>query len=136
MPQYWLKFLGGAPKVKRYVTWTPLYDGTNVVGLSAVRDAGEALGPSQPVLDLVASLFGSCPQLLAGSPMHQRLTDGDAAVPGIEYTTLMTKYDELVVPYTSGRLAGADNYVLQDVCPNDLAEDAADRLRPHPGVTR
>ena len=32
MPQYYLKFLGGAAKVKRYVAWTPLYDGTKLLG--------------------------------------------------------------------------------------------------------
>ena len=28
MPQYWLKFLGGAGKVNRYVAMTPPYQGT------------------------------------------------------------------------------------------------------------
>ena len=36
MPQYWLKFLGGAPEVNRYVAMTPLYAGTGV--LPAVFD--------------------------------------------------------------------------------------------------
>src|ERR1700716_2430611 len=29
MPQYWLKFLGGASKVNRYVAMTPLYNGSD-----------------------------------------------------------------------------------------------------------
>ncbi len=35
MPQYYLKFLGGAAVVKRYVAWTPLYDGTRLLRLDS-----------------------------------------------------------------------------------------------------
>ena len=41
------------------------------------------------------------------------------------YTSIVTKNDELVVPYTSGLLAPAKNVtnvVLQDHCPADQAE--------------
>ena len=36
----------------------------------------------------------------------------------------MTRYDELVIPYTSGQLIApkATNIVLQDVCPLDVDE--------------
>ncbi len=125
MPQYYLKFLGGAAEVKRYVAWTPLYDGTRVAMIDLIRDYGELLGLSDPVIDLVSNLCGSCPQFIAGSRMQQRLAAGGAAVPGVDYTTVMTKYDELVVPWQSGRLEGAHNYVLQNLCPGNLSEHAA-----------
>jgi len=130
MPQYYLKFLGGAAKVKRYVAWTPLYDGTELLGIPAIRDAGAQLGLSEAVIALFGTLCGSCPQFLAGSPMQRRLAEGGAAVPGVEYTTVMTKYDELVVPWSSGYLEGAHNYVLQDVCPNDISEHGAVAVDP------
>jgi triacylglycerol lipase len=130
MPQYYLKFLGGAPKVKRYVAWTPLYDGTKVLGLDQIRDYGDKLGLAGPLIDLVSAFCASCPQFLRGSAMQKQLSAGDAAAPGVEYTTVMTKYDELVVPYTSGRLEGAHNFVLQDVCPNDLSEHLAVAFDP------
>ena len=46
------------------------------------------------------------------------------AAPGVGYTTIMTRFDELVIPYSSGYLVGPDveNIVLQDVCPLDLSE--------------
>jgi len=125
MPQYYLKFLGGAAKVKRYVAWTPLYDGTKLLGLDQIRDAGEMAGLAQPLINLVTALCGSCPQFLHGSPMQKKLAEGGAAVPGVEYTTVMSKYDELVVPYTSGYLEGADNFVLQDLCPLNWSEHGA-----------
>ena len=44
----------------------------------------------------------------------------------------MTKYDELVTPYTSGRLdaPNATNYVLQDGCALDAAEHLAVAFDP------
>jgi triacylglycerol esterase/lipase EstA (alpha/beta hydrolase family) len=131
MPQYWLKFLGGASKVNRYVAMTPLYAGTNVAGAAVLRDAGAAFGVSQIILNLVGSFCGSCSEFLAGSPMVQKLSQGGAAAPGVTYTTLMTRYDELVVPYTSGTLPPpATNIVLQNVCPNDIDEHAAEAFDP------
>jgi hypothetical protein len=125
MPQYWLKFLGGAPKVDRYVAWTPLYDGTKFLGIDTVRDLGAQFGLSQPMVDLVASMCGSCPQFVAGSRMQKKLVEGGAAAPGVKYTTVMSAYDELVVPYTSGVLdPPATNHVLQEICPADVSEHA------------
>lgn len=131
MPQYWLKFLGGASKVNRYVAMTPLYAGSNVAQAATLRDLAGPLGLSQPILDLAGSVCGSCSEFLAGSPMVQKLSQGGAAVPGIAYTTIMTRYDELVVPYTSGILPPpATNIVLQDVCPNDLDDHLAEAVDP------
>ena len=38
------------------------------------------------------------------------------------YTMVMTRNDELVVPYTSGYLDGATNIVIQDQCAVDPSE--------------
>jgi pimeloyl-ACP methyl ester carboxylesterase len=44
MPQYYLKFLGGAAKVNRYVALAPLYQGTTLYGLAAgIKRPGEGL---------------------------------------------------------------------------------------------
>lgn len=124
MPQYWLKFLGGAAKTNRYVAMTPLYGGTTVYGIDKVRDLASYFGLAQPGIDLVASFCGSCPEFLAGSPMQRKLIEGGAAAPGVEYTTIMTSLDELVVPWSSGYMAAprAHNYVLQEICPHDYSE--------------
>lgn len=127
MPQYWLKFLGGAAKTRRYVAMTPLYDGTTVYGIDQVRDAGAPFGLSEPLVQAVAAFCGSCPEFVRGSPMQQKLAEGGKAAPGVIYTTSITKYDELVVPYTSGLLdsPNATNFILQDICPGDVSEHAA-----------
>lgn len=126
MPQLWLRELGGAREVARYVALTPLYDGTTLYATSTVRDLGAQLGLDQPIIDLVAAFCGSCPQFLAGSPMQRRLSEGGAAAKGVRYTTIMTRLDELVTPWSSGVMEarGAVNHVLQEVCPGNLAEHA------------
>jgi triacylglycerol esterase/lipase EstA (alpha/beta hydrolase family) len=134
MPEYWLKFLGGAAKVSRYVAMTPLYQGTNVAAAATFRDLGAPYGFSQLVIGLESQLCGSCAEFLAGSDMVKMINSGPggAAVPGVTYTTIPTRYDELVVPYTSGILnaPNATNHVVQDVCPNDIDEHAAEAFDP------
>lgn len=43
-------------------------------------------------------------------------------VPGITYTNIVTKYDQLVVPYTSGIEPGMTNIIVQDQCPLDFSD--------------
>jgi triacylglycerol esterase/lipase EstA (alpha/beta hydrolase family) len=132
MPEYWLKFLGGAAKVDKYVALTPLYAGTNVLGAATLCDLGGSY--CSGFESLFSNLCGSCSEFLAGSDMVKLLNSGTggAAVPGVTYTTIPTKHDELVVPYTSGVLNAPNvtNEVLQDVCPNDLSEHAAEAFDP------
>ncbi|MGI8920365.1 MAG: lipase family alpha/beta hydrolase [Solirubrobacteraceae bacterium] len=132
MPEYWLKYLGGASKVNRYIAMTPLYQGTNLLGLAMLRDFGQSLGVSPLLLNLVGGFCGSCSQFLAGSEMVKALNQGGPAVAGVQYTTIPTRYDELVVPYTSGILnaPNATNHILQDVCPNDFSEHVAEAFDP------
>jgi triacylglycerol lipase len=135
MPQYYLKFLGGAAKVNRYVAITPLYQGTNLDGVGALLAGLEAFSPSgaAPFESAVAGLCGSCQEFLTGSPFLRHLyADGNYAVPGIQYTTIMTRYDELVSPYTSGELhaPNATNIVVQDQCALDFSEHATMAFDP------
>jgi triacylglycerol lipase len=123
MPRYYLERLGGAAEVRRFIALTPLWRGTEVGGTALLRDLGEPLGLSGPVIKLVASLCGSCPQFLRGSDYLNDLNADGEAIPGVEHTNIATRYDLLVVPYTSGIMRdGGTNIVLQDVCPANLSE--------------
>jgi pimeloyl-ACP methyl ester carboxylesterase len=127
MPQWWLKKLGGAALTHRYVAMTPLYDGTTVFIVDPVVDTLKALfaeGAGQATAGF-DGYCGSCQQLLNGSDFYDELyADGTVGAPGVLYTTIMSRYDELVVPYTSGHIVapGATNIVVQDVCPLNLDE--------------
>ena len=134
MPEYYLKYLGGARYVHRYVAMTPLYAGTDLGGLASFSAVAGHFGLAAPVTGLVAGFCASCPEFLAGSAMVRKLNAGAGgpAVPGIQYTTIPTRYDELVAPYTSGLLhaRNATNHVLQDVCPGDTSEHVAEAFDP------
>jgi triacylglycerol lipase len=126
MPNYWVKFMGGAKKVDRYVGLTPLWDGTEFYGVGTMREMGEESGMSATVAGLFAEICGSCPQFIRGSEFIEKMNEGGTpAVPGVTYTMIMTRYDLLVLPYTSGVLEGHTNIVVQDVCPEDFADHAA-----------
>ncbi len=129
MPQYYLKFLGGAAKVNRYVAIAPLYQGTTLHGISAGINALERYFPREgaPIESVVARACGSCQSFLQGSAFLEHLyANGVYAVPEVTYTTIMTRYDELVIPYTSGELnaPNATNIVVQNQCALDFSEHA------------
>lgn len=117
MPNYWLKFLGGAGKVGTYISLAPLWNGTSITGPPPQMAA--AFGGGTALFDLIGPSFG---QMATGSPFLTKMRAGGVAVPGVKYVNIMTKYDELVQPYTSGSAPGMKNIVIQDRCPQDYAE--------------
>ena len=124
MPDYYVKFLGGAAVVRHYVGITTLWHGTNVAGLATVDQIGRAFGLSDSLEQGVANFCASCPEFLAGSAFMNKLRAGGVAVPGVSYTSIVTRNDELVVPYTSGieTAPNMTNLVVQNQCPLDQAE--------------
>ena len=123
MPNWWVKYLGGRHKVDDYVGLTPLWDGTNLAGLANVDAIGQALGFSSVAYGVLEPFCASCRQFLASSRFMAKMNaQGGPRVRGVDYTMLMTANDELVSPYTSGFMDGADNVVVQDVCSLDQSE--------------
>jgi triacylglycerol esterase/lipase EstA (alpha/beta hydrolase family) len=126
MPRYYMEFLGGAAKVDKFVMLTPIWHGTNVLGLSTVESLGDQLNPTVAafVNSLIGSACGSCTEFLTGSPFLQNLDAHGMALADVTYTDIVTEYDELVVPYTSGILNAPNvtNFTFQDQCPTDFSE--------------
>ena len=125
MPNYDAKFLGGASKIDKYVSLSPLWHG------SAIGPSGTgAMSAAFPGADPLSLLGPAFEQMNTGSDFINQMRAGGVAVPGIAYTNIVTKYDELVRPYTSGIEEGMTNIVIQDLCPLDYTEHfemAADR---------
>ncbi|MFF1557720.1 esterase/lipase family protein [Streptomyces sp. NPDC058279] len=131
MPRQYLKFLGGAAKVGALVGLAPDNHGTTLSGLTQLL-------PYFPgAEDLISSTTPGLADQIAGSPFVTKLNAGGDTVPGVAYTVITTKYDEVVTPYTSGFLSGSNvrNVVLQDLCALDLSEHVAigltDRIAWH-----
>ncbi|AZQ33521.1 alpha/beta fold hydrolase [Streptomyces cyaneochromogenes] len=110
MPRYYVKFLGGATKVDDLVGIVPSNHGTtNPLALVAG-----------------ATVCPSCVDQTAGSDFLQKLNADPEAPVGPDYTAIATRYDEVVLPYTSSFLDGPASYVtnvlLQDRCPLNITE--------------
>jgi len=123
VPNYYAKFLGGGRFIHTYVSIAPLWKGTNAVGLDTLLTTSTAFGLNPVVLAVFEPFFASGPQLLASSDFWRKMRSGGGpAVPGVRYTNIVTEYDQLVTPYTSGIEKGMRNRVLQRVCPQDYSE--------------
>lgn len=108
MPRYYIKYLDGGPKVEDLVGLAPSNHGTTVAGKLS---GGE--------------YCKSCDQQRAGSRFLRRLNNPDETPGLVDYTQVVTRYDEVVVPYTSGFLTPgprSTNITLQDYCPANFAE--------------
>ncbi|MET8458035.1 MULTISPECIES: esterase/lipase family protein [Streptomyces] len=131
MPRYYLKFLGGAAEVNALVGIAPSNHGTTLAGLTNLL-------PYFPgVEDLLNEHTPALADQVVGSDVLTKLNAGGDTVPGVRYTVLATKYDEVVTPYRSQYLSGPGvrNVLLQDLCPLDLSEHLAiglfDRIAFH-----
>ncbi|MGR6321048.1 alpha/beta fold hydrolase [Micromonospora soli] len=104
--RWYVKFLGGADKVDRYLSLgTPQY-GTYVADLINFLGLGSCAG-------IVA-----CQQMTTGSSFLADLNGGDDTPGPVRWTTVRTWQDELVRPVDNASLAdGATNVLVQAWCP-------------------
>jgi triacylglycerol lipase len=107
--RYYVRFLGGASKVKDLVALAPPNYGTT----TPLVIPGAVLG------------CAACAQQAAGSNLLARLNAGDPAPGPVDYTNIETRYDAVVTPFQSAFLPGpasrVTNVVLQNSCPDDMS---------------
>ncbi|MDX6610566.1 MAG: hypothetical protein QOF85_2491 [Solirubrobacterales bacterium] len=117
MPRYYLKHLGGGSKVGALVGLSPSNHGTTENGLFT-------LASFFPQAESFFVLCPACAQQAAGSPFITELNSGVETQPGVDYTVIQSRYDEVVTPYTSAFLSGPNvtNILLQQQCPLDAGE--------------
>jgi triacylglycerol esterase/lipase EstA (alpha/beta hydrolase family) len=115
--RYYTNELGGAAVVDKWIgIASPTYGG-NAYGFSPVVQAIPG-GTTA-----VSSKFGpALVQLLQGSDFLNELNAHGDTVPGVDYTSIATRVDETIQPYTNAlfRDPNVKNIVVQDVCPVDL----------------
>lgn len=126
LPRYYLRFAGGADagdparnKIRQLIGIAPANHGSTVSGLATLAQRLRILAP--------AARFGG--QALAdqtiGSAVNTRLDAGGDTVPGVRYTTVVTRRDRIVTPYERQYLHPAlpadrvTNLTVQDICPQD-----------------
>ncbi|MEV0245781.1 alpha/beta fold hydrolase [Nocardia sp. NPDC050712] len=123
---HYLKFNGGAGKVAKLVTFGATHHGTSLLGIAtlgrAINNLGiNILGFAEPIAGL------SNIQQAVGSPFYAVLNaDGDT-VPGVDYTAVGSRWDEVTNPYDwtflrAGAGATVHNITLQEGCEQDLSD--------------
>ncbi len=130
MPRWYLKFLGGANKVRTLVGLAPSNHGTDLDGIASL--AAQFPGGSESTL----ASCPACSQQMAGSEFMQQLNAGGDTVRGPSYTVIATNHDEVVTPYQSAFLSGPNvtNITVQDHCALDYGDHLAiiyDRVALH-----
>lgn len=137
LPRYYLKFEGGANaedpaknKVNHLVGISPSNHGTTMLGLATIAKAMGLLAP-------VAKFGGqSLADQTIGSEVNRELDAGGDTMPGVTYTTLVTRRDEVVTPYDrqyihdSGPTNHVKNITLQDVCHLDHTDHIGSSYDP------
>ncbi|NKS20610.1 lipase [Prescottella equi] len=124
VPNYFVKYLGGAAKVDKYISLGPAWNGSALTG----PDGGAtllALGTDDA--RGVLPFCQACVQFLPASQFIAKLHEGGLYAPEVTYTNIMTRYDEGIWPYTSGYVEGpnATNIVVQDGCSQDYSDHIA-----------
>ncbi|WP_206795687.1 triacylglycerol lipase [Amycolatopsis sp. MtRt-6] len=117
--RYWIKYLGGAGKISRLVGLSPSNHGTDLFGLLSTLQRI----PGVPAA--LGTVCQACNEQAVGSAFLTDLNAGGETVPGIQYTVIQTRYDDVVTPYTSAFLApgpNVRNILLQNVCGLDFTD--------------
>ncbi|MFI9331511.1 esterase/lipase family protein [Kitasatospora sp. NPDC052868] len=126
LPNYYVKFLGGAAKVDKVIGLAPSNHGTTLSGIAN-------LAPYLPrVTELIYTACAACRDQVVDSAFNRRMATVADTVPGVSYTVISTVYDEVVTPYRTQFLSGPNvhNVVLQEHCPVSLAEHVAIAFSP------
>ncbi|MEV4055824.1 alpha/beta fold hydrolase [Amycolatopsis sp. NPDC049688] len=117
--RYWIKYLGGSDKISRVVGLSPSNHGTDLFGLLSTLE----MVPGVPAA--LGTVCQACNDQAVGSGFLADLNAGGETVPGIQYTVIQTRYDDVVTPYASAFLApgpNVRNILLQNVCGLDFTD--------------
>ncbi|MEU6775546.1 hypothetical protein [Streptomyces sp. NPDC046759] len=128
LPRWYLRFEGGTDpahpernKVHALIGLAPSNHGTTGSGIGTLTTM---LGLDRPASLVLGRAYQD---QLAGSEVNTSLDrDGDTR-PGVDYTVVATRYDEVVTPYehqflTAGPGATVRNITIQDLCGQDASE--------------
>ncbi|MCS4532332.1 triacylglycerol lipase [Corynebacterium sp. ES2730-CONJ] len=115
LARYWMHHLGGEHKTHHLISLSVPNQGTTPIAFLPAAARTETLERS---LDkIIASWFGPAGlELLSGSPLITALNAAGDTLPGVRYTSIVTRQDAIVTPLEAGYLKGpdAENICVQD----------------------
>ena len=123
LPRYYLKFIpGAAAKVHTLVGLSPTNHGTTLSTMAMLADVVPILGPG--IFWMIGAVAPGLTEQVVNSPVNVMLDAGGDTVPGVDYYTIVTRYDEVSTPYGNQFLVGprVKNQLLQENCTLDMNE--------------
>jgi hypothetical protein len=121
MPNYYIKFLGGASKVNLLIGLAPSNHGTTLSGLTSFVEKFPFA--SEIVTGLLEFLGApALPEQEQGSAFIKKLFgSGEPLSTAVRYVVIETTHDEVVTPYTNAFLSGSNvtNILVQGQCSTD-----------------
>jgi triacylglycerol lipase len=117
MPRDYINNLGGNATVNELVGLSPSNHGTK-----------------NPLAPFAVGCV-ACKQQVYNSPYIQSVNEPTETTYPVDYTVVQTRYDQVVVPYTSAFLAADDstqvtNVLLQTKCPRDVSDHVGTAYDP------
>ena len=119
MPNYYIKRLGGAAKVRTLVGISPSNHGTTLSGIVTLGADLNILGFANTIIWGIG--IPAAVQQEKGSSFQTSLFGDGDTVAGPRYVVLQTRYDRIVTPASQAFLSGPNvtNIWIQDQCPSD-----------------
>ncbi|WP_345498574.1 alpha/beta fold hydrolase [Nocardia callitridis] len=119
---YYLNVLGGFDKVDKMVGISPSNHGTTLNEIAYLRSFIPPVG--RWIYDRIGDIAPALIQQAIGEGIAEQVYGGGDTRPGVTYTTLVSKYDEVVTPFDQQYLSGPNvtNILLQDGCADDRSE--------------
>ncbi|MBF6330801.1 esterase/lipase family protein [Nocardia transvalensis] len=122
----YLKFEGGADKVDRFVSLGATHHGTSLLGIATLGRVITNLGID--MMGFYRPIIGPANiEQAVGSEFVTRLNANGDTVPGVSYTVVATRYDQVMNPLEwaflqAGPGATVENITLQDGCEQDMSD--------------
>lgn len=128
--RYYTNLLGGASKVDQVIALAPSNHPTTLSGITTLGKTLNLFGAAMNLLSAVkmpAAVQQADQSPNPQAPFYRNLNGNGETVPGVSYTVIADKNDEVVTPYTqsfitAGEGATVDNITISDVCSNDQSE--------------
>jgi pimeloyl-ACP methyl ester carboxylesterase len=120
MPNYYIKFLGGAGKVHTLIALAPSNHGTTLDGITTlIENFPFATIAVNGFLGVIGA--PALAQQESSSAFEKKLFESGDTVSGPRYVVIETTHDEVVTPYTNAFLSGSTvtNITVQSQCPSD-----------------
>lgn len=124
LPRAYLKWYGGAEHVHQLIGLVPSNQGTTVYGIDKLLLDTNTL-VNGGLGDYAAQHnLQSLPEQLVGSDFLHDLNADAETQPGVQFTVIASKLDDVVIPYTNAFInePGVTNVTVQDVCAADLTD--------------